>query len=401
MSQIRVGKNGRILNKEFLRSIDPRELANIHFVDLEFDGAKERYEALVERVLGDAAKLSGKRDSLERLFEQMIFEMDMFVGGRLESFRSGAAITAERLARLSPSMQRSVLAYDNVRFPMTHLNFLSVPHPLGGENFQHVVLDRAEKIVELHETLHSQQLLLDPESAVDEAIVAVAMVFADYRDYLYLDQAIADETFLQRLLRWGEPQETLAAMVDTILQEVGPWEALPAQTLSLRLRYKDHPGLPGRSTKGLEASYDRWLKNAQSKVRGVYAAGMASDRAITPTARERKKKSGWGRLKFWKKDEADSYHLADSWQISDNRRQLFEQEIRVYAEAMRLASGNGLKQRLGTELAVVTALRSLDDEIVAGILAPEPKDEDPPVAYGPQTQDPNRGLIGAMEDGTR
>lgn len=411
LSEIRSGATGEKITLDLLKSLDPNELGHIHFQGLEFDAAKENYGDLVARFRAQADDLwsdsdrdrESKRKALERLYEQMFLELGHTTLGPLESFNGGRAITAERLARVSPATAGTLLRYSNVRFPLTKDNFLSVPHQLGGSNFQRVVSDRSAKIVELHEKLFEERKMLDPETAIEDAIVKVAMVFADARDYLYLEQGIKDETFLQRLSRWGESQEELGDMVNTIIEEVGPWEALPAQTLSLKLRYKDHGGLSGRDAGGLGGSYDRWLEDAKANVRQIYDAGNVSDDAITPRAREAKKKSGWGRLKFWDKNESETYHLADSWSISGNRRQLFEQEIRVYAEAMKLVKDPALKQRLGTEIAVVTALRSLDDEIVAGILADDPTEEElaaEAAVVGPRLPDPNIGLIGATESAT-
>jgi hypothetical protein len=396
--RLRLGQDDVEVDAAFLRRLDPAELKHLHFGDLRFEGAEERYRMHVAQGLEQAEELlrAGKRDALARHWEQVFMGMELWVVGRgMKRGADGAEITPELLARLSLDGMRRTLDVENVRFPLTGQPWLSVPHQLGGENFQRVVWDNAEKIEELHERLDAAKRQLVPADALDDAIVQVAQLFADTRDYHYLDQAIADETYMGRLRRWGESDAELNGLVEGVLATVGAWEALPGQTLALRGKYRDHPGLPGHGQAAMERTWDHWLEEAQASVEAIYARGKVSDQALTPVAREPKTKSGWGRLKFWEKDEDDTYHLADSWQVSENRRQLFEQEIRVYAEALRLIDDPRLKERLGTEIAVVTGLRSLDDEIVAEILAPEP--EEPEAA--PEASAPAGGGRGSARPG--
>ncbi|RMG18712.1 MAG: hypothetical protein D6731_01340 [Planctomycetota bacterium] len=413
-SPIRFPRDGRPLDAAALRAVDPTELRGLHYVDLEFPFARARYEEIVGRTLDRAAELlaaGGGRRALEALFEQMYLELGPHtvseaLGSMRDPVESRRRLTPEVLAGLTLEELREALAYENVRFPLTHSNFLSVPHRLAGENFQRVVQKNAERILALHEEIHRTQQLLDPEGALDEAIVRVAQRFADKRDYLYLQQAIADETLLGRLRRWGERPEALGALVDGVLRDVGPWEALPGQTLALRQRYERAGGLPGRGAEALRGSVRRWLLDAQARLRGLEASGRVSADALAPRARPPRKKKGWARLKFWEKDEDDSYHLAEGWRVSDNRRQLFEQEQLVYREALRLVRGTRLRERLATEVAVVEALRSLDDELLAAILAPLGADEEvaeedeAPRGSGEELPLESPGMVGALDSAT-
>jgi hypothetical protein len=201
------------------------------------------------------------------------------------------------------------------------------------------------------------------QAKLDAAMNQLAVAMADLRDYKYLNVAIEDAKYADRLQRLGVPKATLDALGQQVMSNDGQWLAAPGQTSALDQAFPPGAKIPGVTD---QAAYDG-LASRHAATVATLLSGI--DNAPTIPSNQL--------------DPADpSFHL------SGNRYQLYDEEAAILTSGSRNITDPTLQKRVLDGAAIVNGQDGLKDAELA-LLAPSM----PP---GPKSP----GITGALKSGT-
>jgi hypothetical protein len=196
----------------------------------------------------------------------------------------------------------------------------------------------------------------------DTALREASRAFGNHRDFLYIDAAIEDVEFVDRLTRSGETKENMNALSNRIMDDYGAWLALPGQTSLLLSEYErriaharetgDLSDIPGGDLDAFEAKYERYKERARDKVREIYGARRVDSDEFAPGS--------------------------ENFLPSRNRDEVFAQEIALYRRLLETATDPDIRDRLLAEIETLEAIREVEGRLRANILGDK---EEPALAH--------------------